>query len=171
MEEDTRKYVWANRRVNILFMLLGAVEMAIEDLDVQLKANNLDLKREEKVMLRNIQQTYKSLQNGIRKLNENSIYKSKTMAESDINLHEDLSYRLYVIILAMMDRAGADKLGELRLYSLTRFIMGFKSLLNTPKLDFLFKSAFTGVVQDIQNGKYSKEDMLKLLVKDNHEED
>lgn len=167
MDDYAKRYPWVNRRVNVLYLLLGAVDYAIDDLNEQLMINKLELFHNDKVLLKNIISTSKSLQNGIHKLQENSVYQSQTMGEEDKAVYEDSAYRLYSIILAIIDRAGNDDLSDLRLYSLTKFILGFKSLLEMPKLNFIFKSAFTEISQNISNGKYSIEDLKNLLAKEN----
>lgn len=165
MEHYAERYPWVNRRVNIVYLLLGVLDYAIDDLDQQLAINKLELFRNDKVLLKNIKSTYKSLQNGIRKLQDNSVYQSLTMEECDKNTYEDSAYRLYAMILSIIDRSGNDSLSDLRLYSLVRFILGFKSRLDFPKLDFIFKSAFTEISQQIANGKYSIEELKNILVK------
>lgn len=165
------KYPWINRKVNIVYLLLGAVDIAIEELNSILISNKLDLYRNDKVLLNNIIKTYKSLQNGIRKLQDNSVYQSKTMIEGEKNLYEDSVYRLYYIFLALLDRGGGDeKLCDVRLYYLMKFIMGFKSLLGIPNLDFNIECAFIEVRNNILEGKYTKEE-LKNLLKKNEPED
>lgn len=165
----SQKYPWVNRRVNILYLLLGAVDLAIEDLDSSLQANKLELYRNDKVLLRNIINTYKSLQNGIHKLQQNTVYQSQTMLEGEKNTYEDSTYRLYYMFLALLDRGGGDeKLCDVRLYSLMQFIMGFESLLGVPNLDFNLECAFMGIRDNIIEGKYTKEELKTILKKRNN---
>lgn len=164
----SQKYPWVNRRVNILYLLLGAVDLAIEDLDSSLQANKLELYRNDKVLLRNIINTYKSLQNGIHKLQQNTVYQSQTMLEGEKNTYEDNTYRLYYMFLALLDRGGGDeKLCDVRLYSLMQFIMGFESLLGVPNLDFNLECAFMEIKNNIREGKYTKDELKTLLKKRN----
>lgn len=167
MEKDeySKKYPWVNRRVNILYLLLSVVDLAIDDLDSQLKVNKLELFRNDKVLLKNIIATSKSLQNGIQKLINNTVYQSLTMTEGEKNLYEDSSIKLYVMIMAMLDRSGNDKYDDLRLYSLTKMILGYKSLLQMPNLKHQFLIAFQDVIKEIKAGKYSADVMKKLFEK------
>lgn len=160
------KYPWVNRRVNIVYLLLGAVDLAIEDLDGALKSNDLVLFRNDKVLLRNIINTYKSLQNGIHKLQQNTVYQSQTMIEGEKNIYEDSVQRLYYMFLALLDRGGGDeRLCDLRLYSLMQFIMGFESKLGVPNLDFMLDASFIEIRNKIREGFYTKDELKNLLKK------
>lgn len=162
-DEYSKKYPWVNRRVNILYLLLSVVDLAIDDLDSQLKANKLELFRNDKVLLKNIISTYKSLQNGIQKLVNNTVYQSLTMTEDEKNLYEDSSLKLYVIMMALIDRSGNDSYEDLRLYSLTKMILKYKSLLQMPKLNHQLLIAFQDVTKNIKSGKYSADEMKNLF--------
>lgn len=160
------KYPWVNRRVNILYILLGAVDMAIDDLNGALQSNGLELYRNDKVLLKNIINTYKSLQNGIHKLQQNTVYQSQTMIEGEKNMYEDSVQRLYYMFLALLDRGGGDeRLCDLRLYSLMMFILGFESKLGVPNIDFMLEASFMDIRNKIREGFYTKEELKNLLKK------
>lgn len=165
-EEYSKKYPWVNRRVNILYLLLGAVDLAIDDLNGTLKSNGLVLYHNDKVLLKNIISTYKALQNGINKLQQNTVYQSQTMIEGEKNLYEDSVQRLYYMFLTLLDRGGGDeRLCDLRLYTIMKFISGFESKLGVPNIDFMLDASFMEIRNKIKEGFYTKEELKNLLNK------
>ena len=147
MENDTLKKE-ADKVINVTYMLSGVLEQSFQEMDEILDRLHKRLHH------------IKFLNSNIESLRTHSLSK---MDEETVECFDDTTLRFYVIFMKLLEVAGIDYLGDLRLYSLYNMLDKYQSLTSYPKLDSRAKIAFLQVKRDIESGQYSAEDMKNVF--------
>lgn len=139
----------ANRKVNLLYLIAGAYEQALELVDKALEVSKLDLVHRDKQLVKEINRCSKKLRYLINTLQDGSVLK---LNNDDQLVHEDTLHIFFALFMAIVDRAGTDEYSTYRLYHLYNQISKYPSRI---KFDFLSQKENTAF------------EYLKNTIKDN----
>lgn len=158
----TEVQVDVNRKVNLLYILAGVYDQALEIVQKSLEDSNLDLRGNDKKTLDTISKLTNKLRIQIDKLQRHSVLK---LAEDEAIAHEDTIHMFFSVFMAMITRAGVDEFSAHRIYNIYNAINRYKPLLYFKGLDVKDKIAFSSVREDIdKNPAIRIDDQGNILI-------
>ena len=163
--------VITNTQINLAYIFAGCMCKACEDMNTMLRKIFQDLKYDNKYQVNRILKISESLIKEIDKLHDLSIFKQCT--NEDQYVFENDVYQYYVLLMNLIEIAGADNCSELRIYALNNFLKTIEHKIEFPIMEIRERMAFFGTKDRIEKGEWSDEDLedsLKLKFIEDEEE-
>lgn len=149
--------VIANRHINLAYIFAGCMGKACEDMNTMLKKIAQDLRHDNKYQVNRILKISESLVKEIDKLHDISVFKQ--CSDEDQYVFENDVYQYYVLLMNLIEIAGADNCAELRIYALNNFLKTIEHKIEFPLIKQRESMAFFGTNIRIENGEWSDKDL------------